>query len=62
MKVSDHLSAFGLPREMINTTLDLGRMEGRTLSIEKDEFILEVWPFKHTLQFRDVLLSVGATV
>jgi hypothetical protein len=42
---------------MVNTALDFGRKEGHTLSIKKD-FILEVWQFKHSLQFRDVLLSV----
>ena len=42
---------------VINTILDPGGEEKLTLNIEKDVVLLEVWPLKHTLQFRDVLLS-----
>ena len=45
--------------KMINTVLDFGGNDNRTLGIEKDDVLIEVWPLKHTPQFRYVLLSVG---
>jgi hypothetical protein len=35
-----------------------GDKEKRTLGVEEDRVVLEVWPLEHTPQFRYVLLSV----
>ena len=43
---------------VISTVLDFGGRRKRTLGIEKDGILPEVWPLKHTLQFRDILLSI----
>ena len=43
---------------VIKMVLDIGGKKKRTLGIEKDGILLEMWPLKHTLQNLDVLLSI----
>jgi hypothetical protein len=56
--VSDYRRHSVYHGRVINTTLGLGGKERHTLGIKKDGVVPEVWPLKHTLQFRDVFLSV----
>ena len=43
---------------VIKMVLGIGEKKRRTLDIEKDGILLEMWPLEDTLQFLDVLLSI----
>ena len=59
-EVSDNRGHSVLRDRLINRNSDWGRKEKRTLGIEEDRVLPEVWPLKYTPQFRNLFLSIGS--